>query len=141
MTTSSKANAMREKLSQVGRRHAALAPGAEVAADPALTPAPQILGDAETRGGRYEPDGPPPTLGPNPRPLPEPASETELDALRYQLRAAIAELMGDETRLAALQQPRERARAEHHAAAGTVSDAEAGLREARLHSRAHVRSG
>ena len=74
---------MPEKLSEVGRRYAALAAGAEVAADPALTPADAILGDAEddALAGRYEPpDAGPPTLSPSPTPCRNP--QTKLRSTR-----------------------------------------------------------
>jgi len=64
----------------MGRRHAALAAGAEVAADPALTPADAILGDAEDDAfaGRYEPpDTGPPTLIAVADPLPQPADRAD----------------------------------------------------------------
>lgn len=69
--------------------------------------------------------------------MPEPASEGELDQARYDVRKAIYELNNDHTRLAALQQARERARAERHAAAEAVAEAEQELVKARTHSRAH----
>lgn len=70
--------------------------------------------------------------------MPEPASEGELDQARYDVRKAIYELNNDHTRLAALQQARERARAERHAAAEAVAEAEQELVKARTHSRAHL---
>jgi hypothetical protein len=119
-----------ERLSDVGRRFAGSLTGT------AGTRAEIIFGDAETLGGRYEPDDrPSPTLGPNPRPLPPPATETQLDQLRYELRAAQHELKGDETRLAALHEARQRAIAEWSAASAGVAEAEEMVRAARTHSR------
>jgi predicted nucleic acid-binding Zn-ribbon protein len=73
-----------------------------------------------------------------PQPLPEPASEGELDPLRYELRSAQRELNRDKSRLVVLRQAIERARAERHAEAEAAAEAVRALRHARQHSRAHL---
>lgn len=74
---------------------------------------------------------------PRPPPLQEPASEIELDQLRYMLRATQHELNSDIRRLVVLNEALERARAQGAAEASAFAEAETAWRETetRLHSR------
>lgn len=115
------------RLSEVGRRYATGGGG-----DPS-TPE----DDADSlASGRYIPeldDTPrPPSF---PRPLPPAADEQECERLRFALRRAILDLRNDEIRLSALRDAQARAHTERWAQAEAVAEAEAAVRNARLHSR------